>query len=295
MLDRLFKGFVQGPTNNSPSSGMQQGLVIPHPEEARNPSATVANTNVMAVITKWLQYWGVPAPYWDYWKTAIDIQVYDVYPDSLTATGLRQDTPAATWEAGGKRHLVIKAPWLNPGVIAHEQAHNSYALLNPNQKTAFASIYNSLKNIDPLIKLLYSINTYGLSTDIEGHAEVYRYIGQQMPAQIKQYYPKLFDSAPIGGVSTVSSQQVGQVGSVQPVGSIGSKPQTSGKSAKIIPEPVAGTRTVIDQKTLPVAVSSCNLNYLCGSCGVVLIQGMVGDQFNNIVIRCPKCGKFNEI
>jgi len=228
-------------------------------------------------------------------EDSIEIQVYDVYPDSLTATGLRQDTPAATWEAGGKRHLVIKAPWLNPGVIAHEQAHNSYALLNPNQKTAFASIYNSLKNTDPLIKLLYSINTYGLSTDIEGHAEVYRYIGQQMPAQFKQYYPKLFDTAPIGGASTVSSQQEEQVGSVQPVGSIEGKPQTSGKSAKIIPEPVAGTRTVIDQKTLPVAVSSGNLNYLCGSCGVALIQGMVGDQFNNIVIRCPKCGKFNEI
>jgi hypothetical protein len=49
-----------------------------------------------------------------------------------------------------------------------------------------------LKSTDPLIKQLYSINTYGLGSDVEGHAEVYRYIGQQMPAQLKPFYPMLF-------------------------------------------------------------------------------------------------------
>jgi hypothetical protein len=164
-------------------------LAIPHPEEAMNPAATLANTDVTMIMTKWLQDWGVPLQHWEYWKTAIDMQVYDVYPDSL---GMRQDIPAGTWEAGGKRHLAIKPRWLNPGVIAHEQAHNSYALLSADQKTGFASVYAAFKNADPLIRLLYSRNTYGLTNDIEGHAEVYRYIGQHMPAQLKPYYPMLF-------------------------------------------------------------------------------------------------------
>jgi hypothetical protein len=88
--------------------------------------------------------------------------------------------------------MVIKPKWLNPGVIAHEQAHNSYALLTPAQKASFSTVYTPLKNTDPLIKLLYSKNAYGLTNDIEGHAEVYRYLGRQMPQQLVPYYPQLF-------------------------------------------------------------------------------------------------------
>jgi hypothetical protein len=175
-----------------PQPAMPRPTTIPHPEEAMNPSARIANINVNAIMTKWFQDWQVPSQYWDYWKTAIDIQVHDVYPASLLSAGIKQDTPAGTWEAGGKRHLAVKPQWLNPGVIAHEQAHNSFALLNANQKAAYATVHNSLKNTDYLIRLLYSKNQYGLSTDVEGHAEVYRYIGQYMPEQMKQYYPKLF-------------------------------------------------------------------------------------------------------
>jgi hypothetical protein len=164
---------------------------LPHPEEPMNPSATLANTDVTAIITKWLLDWEVPAQYWEYWKSAIDMQVYEIYPASIIAMGLNQEIPSATWEADGKRHMVIKPKWLNPGVIAHEQAHNSYALLTPSEKAAFSAVYTPLKNTYPLIKLLYSKNTYGLNNDIEGHAEVYRYIGQQMPTQLKPYYPRL--------------------------------------------------------------------------------------------------------
>jgi hypothetical protein len=172
------------------SSG--QRTTLPHPEEPSNPSATLANTNLTVTTNKWLLDWGVPTQYWDYWKNAIDIQVYEIYPASVMAMGISQDTPAVTWDAGGKRHLAIKPGWLNAGVIAHEQAHNSYALLTPPQKVAFSAVYTPLKATDPLIKLLYLKNTYGLTNDVEGHAEVYRYIGQQMPTQLKQYYPLLF-------------------------------------------------------------------------------------------------------
>jgi hypothetical protein len=167
-------------------------ISLPHPEEPMNPSARLASVNVDAVITQWLTEWEVPAQYWDHWKKAIDIQVYDIYPPSLINMGINQDTPALTWDADGKRHLAIKPKWLNPGVIAHEQAHNSYSYLAPNLKSAFSMFYGSYKNSDPLIQLLYSKNTYGLTNDIEGHAEVYRYIGKQMPELLKPYYPMLF-------------------------------------------------------------------------------------------------------
>jgi uncharacterized Zn finger protein len=67
------------------------------------------------------------------------------------------------------------------------------------------------------------------------------------------------------------------------------------RKAKIIPEPTPGTRQVIDQKSLPVAVSSGDVNVQCGSCGSVLIQGLVGAEFGDIVIKCPRCGAFNEM
>ena len=186
MLNSFFEAF------NKVLNAPDQITILPHPEEPMNSLATLANTNVMATIIKWLSDWEVPTLFFFKQKTAYDMQVFDIYPASIIGMGLNQDTPSATWEASGKRHLVIKPKWLNSGVIAHEQAHNSYALLTPAQKTAFSAVYIPLKNTDPLIKLLYSKNAYGLTSDIEGHAEVYRYIGKLMPAQLTMYYPRLF-------------------------------------------------------------------------------------------------------
>jgi hypothetical protein len=60
------------------------------------------------------------------------------------------------------------------------------------RKADFKKAYTPLINSDPLIVFLYSRNTYGLSSVVEGHAEVYRYIGDKMPEKLKPYYPKLF-------------------------------------------------------------------------------------------------------
>jgi hypothetical protein len=189
MLRDLF-GFVNkaleilAPTESS--------RAIPHPEELMNPAATLENSNVPAVIERWLTAWEVPAQFHNYWKTAVAVQVYTVYPPSILAMGISQDAPAATWIAGGRRQLAIKPQWINPGVLAHEMAHNSFTLLSPEQKTSFAALHTAYKGTDQLIKLLYSQNSYGLTSDMEGHAEVYRYIGKQMPEPLKVYYPMLF-------------------------------------------------------------------------------------------------------
>ncbi len=157
-------------------------LVLPHPEEAPDYSQTLENVNIDAVITKWLMDWQVPAEYWDYWRTAIVVTL---------RTDI--DYPAQTYDgADGKRHLEIQPAWLSAGVLAHEQAHNSYALLTESQRYEFAAAYGKVKTSDPLIKVLYSQNAYGLTSDVEGHAEVYRYLGQSMPESLKRFYPKLF-------------------------------------------------------------------------------------------------------
>ena len=154
---------------------------LPHPEELPDYAQTLENIDIDLVFEKWVIEWSVPSEYTDFWRNSIVITVTNDIA-----------YPAQTWEENGKRHLDIKPEWLNPGVLAHEQAHNSYALLTDKEKADFALVYNAIRELDPMIKLLYSINTYGLSNDIEGHAEVYRYIGQQTANPLKKYYPKLF-------------------------------------------------------------------------------------------------------
>ena len=156
-------------------------LSIPHPEEPPDYSRTIHNTDLNASLDQWEIKYNVPVGERDYWKTKIEIKLDDTLP-----------YPAGTYELNGVRHLTIKPEWVNPGVIAHEQAHNSYALLTSEEKTGFSSTYNPLKATDPLIVLLYSKNSYGLTNDIEGHAEIYRYLGGGMPEDLKKYYPKLF-------------------------------------------------------------------------------------------------------
>jgi len=110
----------------------------------------------------------------------------------MLSGNLKADTPACTWTENHIRVLASLAKWFNVGVIAHEQAHNSYALLSGFDKLMFALIYNCLRPFNSLIKQLYSQNQYGLTSNIEGHAELYRYLGEQMPSILMRYYPKLF-------------------------------------------------------------------------------------------------------
>jgi len=156
-------------------------LTIPHPEEAPDYSKTIENIDLDAALDEWMTNYNVPVIHRNYWKTKIVITL-----DANLAYA------AIAYDSNGTRHLTIRPEWVNPGVIAHEQAHNSYALLTPEQRTEFSTVYTPLKTTDPLIVFLYSINSYGLNNDIEGHAEVYRYLAEQMPEALKNYYPKLF-------------------------------------------------------------------------------------------------------
>lgn len=168
----------------SPRPGTEpppEELSIPHPEEPPDYSRTIENTDLDAVLDEWELNYDVPVGEREYWKTKIEIKLDATIP-----------YPAGTYELNGIRHLTIRPEWVNPGVIAHEQAHNSYALLTSEQKTEFATTYAPIKTSDPLVVFLFHENSYGLTNDIEGHAEIYRYLGAEMPGVLKKYYPKLF-------------------------------------------------------------------------------------------------------
>jgi hypothetical protein len=190
-LKSLLHSAVTVPPKQSSLPAVPHSLSIPHPEEPVNPLATLANTDSAAIINKWLMDWAVPLQNHDYWETVIDIQVFDIYPQNIIAMGINQEIPAATWFADKKRHLVIKTKWLNPGVIAHEQAHNSHWLLAEKQKGQFAAAYKVLKQTDEMVRFIFS-KQVTTTDDVEAHAEIYRYLGQFMPAQLRMYYPLLF-------------------------------------------------------------------------------------------------------
>jgi hypothetical protein len=168
-------------------------LQLPHPEERENKTQTVANTDKGTVFENWLEEWGVPYKYWQYWESQIKLTVYDTWPAECLALGIKENTPAYVVEINGIRQLNVLASWLNPGVIAHEQAHNSYALLSADGKADFEMVWKSgIHNYDPLVALLMKKTQYWKTSVVEAHADVYRYLGQSMPENLKGFYPKLF-------------------------------------------------------------------------------------------------------
>lgn len=162
-----------------------------HPEEPVNPSQTVANTDIPAVITKWLTDWKVPVEYWDFWRSQIQIHIYDEWTqDVITKFGIQPGWLAFATIEDGKPALYCKASYFNAGVVAHEMAHNTYYHLLDTDQVAFKGDYEELLHTDS--QLQYFATQRVPPNNIELHAEVYRFLGETTPAQLKHYYPKLF-------------------------------------------------------------------------------------------------------
>jgi phage FluMu protein Com len=73
-------------------------------------------------------------------------------------------------------------------------------------------------------------------------------------------------------------------------------PQTKVK-LRTIPTPAEGTRTVFELRGLfPAFTGKGETDLVCGNCGQVLVEGIGSDAIiKNIVIKCPKCGNYNEL
>lgn len=151
---------------------------LPHPEEKPDYNQTINNIKIDGVFAVWYESYAVPAEHRDYWRHQIVITIDDTL-----------NYPACAWGIRNKRYLSVRPEWCNAGVIAHEQAHNSYDLLSFDQIINFKNDYTPLIKSD--LKLLFSKHPYGLTSYVEAHAEIYRYLGQAMPESLKKYYPKL--------------------------------------------------------------------------------------------------------
>jgi hypothetical protein len=66
----------------------------------------------------------------------------------------------------------------------------------------------------------------------------------------------------------------------------------------VIPQPEPGTRTVINYQGEGTVIfrspTGPATELLCGKCSAPLVVGMAVDQVRRIVLRCKRCGSFNE-
>lgn len=167
---------VVGTVTYPPSGSVPASPVLPHPQEAGYPSATPECIDIDLVRSQWLDKWAVVDPIWwiDNLKIKLDTSVEYAHTHMESMT------------------IDLNPKWANKGVLAHEAAHIVWGnLLSYKQKSDFQTYFYKAKTSDILVQHLFSINPYGAYTAIEGHAEIYRYIGDQMPWYLKEYYPRL--------------------------------------------------------------------------------------------------------
>lgn len=64
---------------------------------------------------------------------------------------------------------------------------------------------------------------------------------------------------------------------------------------RVIPEPAPGSRALlIPQSGAPALRGGGPLTYTCGRCGNTLLKDLMYEQARSYVVRCHKCGAFNE-
>ena len=148
------------------------GYPLPHPREAERTGATMDSVDLSEVVYQWLTKWEVPTESFDFWK-------------GIKYT-LSESLPYPAWKVG--QDIFVRPEAALPGVLAHESAHISQGLLKEKDFAEFTS--KALNSTDPLVKQIMSKSNWG-SPDIERHAEIYRFLGQKMPEEFKQYYPNL--------------------------------------------------------------------------------------------------------
>lgn len=189
-LSAWFRRALSSPTFKMPpivviNPPAPEKVFLPYPEEMMTLGATMTNINLNLVLQRWVENYRVPQEQRDFWFSSIKITL----DDKITY-------PAGTWEANGTRYMVVRPEWLNPGVVAHEMAHCSYALLTPQEKDEF-NIHFTLESVtNKMVQEVINQHPYATQTDVvgryvEGHAEIYRYLGDTMPDNLKKYYPRL--------------------------------------------------------------------------------------------------------
>jgi DNA-directed RNA polymerase subunit RPC12/RpoP len=68
---------------------------------------------------------------------------------------------------------------------------------------------------------------------------------------------------------------------------------------EVIPKPAEGTRSVLvtdrtDDDFFYMTGEFTDDSYECGSCGRPLVRGVRPGTLQDIVLRCPRCGSYND-
>ncbi len=149
-------------------------LAIPHPEEPQDNSGRLVDLE--AVRAAWIKEWNVPAGGSPLLRVDLAFDPNSHYP---------------AYTLG--RKIFFKPSWALPGVLAHEMAHVVYANLTAIELQEFAGDFRNALVTDPLTRLLDAQNSYMNVSLVEGFAEIYRYLGDEMPGYLKRYYPGLLE------------------------------------------------------------------------------------------------------
>ena len=182
-LIKKLLAFIIGLFHKTPVKPVTLPLTLPHLPEPPDYSRTIGGVDVAALRASWFSQWGVPESSRSFWNDEVKLYISLQYPYA-----------AATFSE--TREIWLRPEWADPGVLAHEAAHISYALLTGDEKEDFkASLKASMEH--SLVKLLARQIPYFHANAVEAHAEIYRYLGEQMPWFLRKYYPKLID----GGMS----------------------------------------------------------------------------------------------
>jgi hypothetical protein len=147
---------------------------LPYPEEA--PDASLSRT-ADQLLQLFFNKYSIPNAHWDFWRTVIIV--------------IKKDLPYPAGMSSETKTLYLKPEFANPGIVAHEFAHLSYSLLDPGQKGYFPQTYLEVIQKDEMLRALYFQKPYMQTAIVEAHAEIFRYLGPQMPEALKKYYPKL--------------------------------------------------------------------------------------------------------
>ena len=157
---------------------------FPYPEQPVDPSITAANIDTASVVREFLSSYFVPAEYWSFWESI----PFQLLPNDIT------QYPA--YMKGFSGHMILRVyiqpQFFNPGVLAHEFDHVCYEnFLSPSQQAEFDSVWRSFLS-EPSMNLLYANKAFLMQqSGIEAHSEIYRFLGDQMPSGLRQYFPRL--------------------------------------------------------------------------------------------------------
>ena len=69
------------------------------------------------------------------------------------------------------------------------------------------------------------------------------------------------------------------------------------RALTIIPKPTPWSRSVLgpaEGLSGPLIKGSGRVDLVCGECTEILAAGVADQQLQNLVLRCPSCGAYNE-